>query len=198
MKRFLFGLLCILCSLQTIAHSKTGQGKTAMCVGCHGARGISMSPDWPSLGGQHAQYIAKQLHDYQKASQRNSPMMTPLVAQLSPKDIQEIAEFYASLPLPKGKTRKKYLARGEELYRRGDYTKHITACIACHGPKGTGNARAGFPVLAGQQAAYTVQQLKAFKNKTRRNDLNSIMRDICARMSSGDMKAVAYYIAGLH
>ena len=84
------------------------------------------------------------------------------------------------------------------MYRGGDFNKHITACIACHGPKGTGNAQAGFPSISGQHAAYTIQQLQDFKEGKRKNDLNSIMRDISARMSIEDMEAVANYIAGLY
>lgn len=80
----------------------------------------------------------------------------------------------------------------------GDYAKQITACIACHGPKGTGNAQAGFPALSGQHAQYTILQLELFKDKKRSNDLNGIMRDISAHMSTDDMAAVAYYIQGLH
>lgn len=53
-------------------------------------------------------------------------------------------------------------------------------------------------MLTGQHEEYTIQQLQAFKDKKRTNDLNSIMRDISARMSQEDMEAVAYYIQGLH
>lgn len=124
--------------------------------------------------------------------------MNALSASLTESEIKELANFYASQPLPQGSTPENYLKRGELLYRGGDFAKHITACIACHGPRGTGNAQAGFPVLTGQHALYTIQQLQAFKDGKRSNDLNSIMRDISARMSQEDMEAVAYYIQGLH
>lgn len=173
---------------------------TAVCAGCHGAQGISLNPEWPSLAGQHARYLAKQMQDYKSATTRNAAIMTPMAMPLSDKDITEIAAYYTALPLPEGNAPEQYKdkARGEELYRQGDINKHITACIACHGPQGAGNAQAGFPVLAGQQPGYTVQQLLAFKDKTRRNDLNSIMRDISGRMDQDDMDAVAHYLAGLH
>lgn len=195
MKQFLFGLF--FCSL--VSQSLAAQPeKAAMCSGCHGASGISTNPDWPSLAGQNANYLAKQLRDYKDAKTRNAPIMSPLVAAFTDDDIRELAAYYASLPLPIGSTSKQYQARGEAIYRRGDVNKHITACIVCHGPKGTGNAQAGFPALSGQQPAYTIQQLNAFKTKTRRNDLNSIMRDISHRMSEDDMTAVAHYLYGLH
>ncbi len=197
MKRLFFGLLCALFALQSQADTLAGQEKSAICAGCHGPQGISINPAWPNLAGQHASYLIKQLQEYKQAKTRQAAIMTPMVMQLSQEDMHDIAEFYAHQPQAQGEVSEKYLARGEAIYRQGDQEKHITACIACHGPKGTGNAQAGFPVLAGQQPAYTIQQLQAFKDKTRSNDLNSIMRDISARMSQEDMDAVAFFLAGL-
>ena len=177
--------------------SSASPEKAAMCGGCHGAQGISTNPDWPNLAGQHALYLEKQLHDYKDATLRHAAIMTPLVMVLTDEDIRDLAGFYAQLPMHEGARAQESQGRGEALYRRGDLSKHITACIACHGPQGTGNAQAGFPVLSGQQAGYTVQQLQAFKDKKRQNDLRGIMRDISARMSQEDMDAVANYLAGL-
>ncbi|CDZ76031.1 Cytochrome c4 precursor [Legionella massiliensis] len=195
MKNFLIALLL----LGFLTSSTAGTpAKTALCAACHGQQGQSTNPEWPSLAGQHASYLIKQLQDFQQAKTRNALTMTGLSSSLSETEIKELAEFYARQHLPKGSTPEKYLKRGELLYRGGDFAKHITACIACHGPQGTGNAQAGFPVLTGQHAQYTIQQLQAFKDGKRSNDLNSIMRDISARMSQEDMEAVAYYVQGLH
>lgn len=187
-----------LCTVQVTAYAQTGQEKSAMCAGCHGVKGVSTNPDWPSLAGQHASYLVKQLHDYKTGDTRPNAVMTAMVATLTDGDMQELADFYASLPPPEAKKHTKDILRGERLYRQGDLNKHITACIACHGPKGTGNAQAGFPVIAHQSVAYVIQQLQAFKEKTRRNDLNGIMRDICARMSHADEVAVAQYLESLN
>ncbi|MDI9818963.1 MULTISPECIES: cytochrome c [unclassified Legionella] len=199
MKKIVFAvvLLCPL-TINAAEQPNTIKEKTALCVACHGEKGISLNPQWPNLAGQHAQYLLKQLQDYKKITPRNDPTMTGIVATLTEADMAELASFYAQQPLPEGTTPEKYLDRGEQLYRGGDFDKHITACIACHGPRGTGNAQAGFPVLSGQHAAYTIAQLQAFKEKKRLNDLNHIMQDISERMSQDDMEAVAYYIQGLH
>lgn len=109
-----------------------------------------------------------------------------------------MAVYYAKMSLAQGRTPEQFLKHGEQIYRGGDFAKGITACITCHGPKGTGNIQAGFPMLSGQHAAYTLQQLKAFKDGQRKNDLNHIMQDISARMSQDDMEAVAHYIEDLH
>jgi cytochrome c553 len=179
-------------------NSEAGQSKAAMCAACHGPTGVSSNPLWPTIAGQHARYLVKQLQDFKDNKTRTAPTMNAIVASLTTQDMDDLAAFYAQQPRPEGRTAQKYLKRGQSLYRGGDFTQHITACIACHGPKGTGNAEAGFPLLSGQQAEYTVTQLQAFKDKQRRNDLNGIMQDISARMSKEDMEAVAHYLTGLY
>ena len=199
MKKMVFFLaLCCTFAAHTNGVYQAGQEKSIVCAACHGPKGVSVNPIWPSLAGQHATYLIKQLRNFKKNEGRANPTMAPFVAPLNEQDIADLAIFYAKQPQPEGITPKKYLSRGEQLYRGGDFTKQITACIACHGPKGTGNAQAGFPVLSGQHAAYSILQLQAFKEHKRSNDLNSIMRDISARMSNDDMAAVANYMAGLH
>ena len=169
-----------------------------LCAACHGAKGITANPQWPNLAGQHSSYLRKQLNDYKVGKTRNAVIMTGVVAGLSEKEIDLLAQYYAVLPSGKGKTPVKYQKLGEALYRSGDFDKGITACIACHGPKGSGNDEAGFPAVSGQPALYTIQQLQAFKDKTRSNDLNGIMHDISQRMNQEESEAVAYFIQGLH
>jgi cytochrome c553 len=65
----------------------------------------------------------------------------------------------------------------------------VTACIACHGPKGEGVPLAGFPALASQHAAYISKQLKLFRQhsiniqtgeskSSRVNDYDSTVNDL--------------------
>ena len=200
MKKTVLILLSLCCSsvLNAGGDLRAGEQKSTVCAACHGAKGVSPNPIWPNLAGQHQAYFVKQIKDFKDGHHRNSPEMTAMVSNLSRQDIDDLAMFYASFPVPSGVTPKRYLQRGELLYRGGDSDKHITACIACHGPNGTGNAQAGFPVLSGQHAEYTVLQLQQFKEGKRCNDLNSIMQDISKRMDPDDMQAVAHYIAGLY
>ncbi|STX50119.1 cytochrome c4 [Legionella busanensis] len=199
MKKIVFAIT-IMSTFAVQAADKTlvAPAKAATCVACHGPEGNSTNPLWPNIAGQHALYLEKQLYDYKKVKTRNVPVMTAIAATLTDQDIKELSTYYAKLPLTQGATPQKYVKQGEAIYRGGDLSKHITACIACHGPKGTGNAQANFPVLSGQHAQYTISQLQAFKEGKRSNDLNEIMRDISHRMSPEDMEAVAYYIQGLH
>lgn len=195
----IFFFLCLFAINPAFAtdNAKALQDKAVVCSACHGADGKSNNASWPNLAGQHAPYLIKQLNDFKQAKTRDNPVMSPILAQLNQDDIVALAAFYAAKPRAHGQTSPRYQQRGEQLYRHGDFTKHITACIACHGPHGTGNAQAGFPSLAGQQVDYTRQQLQAFHDKKRTNDPNHIMQDITARMSPEDMIAIAHYLAGL-
>lgn len=174
------------------------EDKTLLCSACHGSKGISVNSEWPNLAGQNQTYFIKQLTDMKTGVHRQAGVMASILDSLSTKDIDDLAAYYAKMPAAQGTTPKQFVQRGELLYRGGDRSKHITACIACHGPQGTGNAQAGFPLIAGQHAAYTMLQLNAFKEKKRTNDLNHIMHDISSAMSQEDIEAVAHYIEGLY
>ncbi len=194
-----FLLLCFLTTYSFAEPSiSQGMAKANVCGACHGIDGISSNLDWPNLAGQHISYLIKQLQDYKTNKTRQDPTMTAFVAGLSDEDIEEISAFYASLSRATCKSKPDSLTRGEEIYKRGDLQKHITACIACHGPDGTGNAQAVFPLLSGQNVKYTIMQLNAFKDSKRHNDINGIMHDISKHMSDEDMQAVADYICSLN
>lgn len=199
MKKMLFIMAFIAAfAIQAANNTQKMPPIASTCIACHGANGNSDNPLWPNLAGQNRRYTFKQLHNFKKGKTRNNPVMQAMVSALTDAEMQELAAFYESQPVAIAYTPQKYLRRGEQLYRGGDLNKHISACMACHGPKGEGYATAGFPRLAGQHAKYTIAQLRAFKHKIRHNDLNGIMRSISKRMNNDDIKAVAWYIQGLH
>jgi cytochrome c553 len=68
-----------------------------VCQACHGLDGNSQAPDYPKLGGQRADYLAKALRDY-KSGTRKNPIMAGFASTLSPKDIENVAAYYASQP----------------------------------------------------------------------------------------------------
>ena len=197
--KLICGLTLMLLPLTLLAagNVEAGRQKAATCVVCHGPDGNSNNPTWPNLAGQHAEYIRKQLEDYRSGHRKND-QMAPLVMSLSDQDIADLAVYYASLKPRIGQTRPESLEAGERLYRAGDATMGLAACMACHGPGGTGNPAANYPRINAQHAEYTELQLKAFKAEERANDRNGIMRDIAGRMSNDSIEAVADYLQGLH
>src|SRR5205809_7402382 len=80
------------------ADPSAGQAKVKeVCQACHGADGNSQTPDYPKLGGQHPDYLAKALRDY-KSGARKNPIMTGFAANLSKQAIEHHAAYYASQP----------------------------------------------------------------------------------------------------
>jgi cytochrome c553 len=175
-----------------------GKAKSMTCAGCHGVDGNSVNPEWPSLAGQHASYIARQLAAFKDGS-RNNPLMSAQAMMLGDQDMQDLGAYFAAqTPATKTVADAATVDRGRALYLGGDAEKGVTACLACHGPTGAGNAPAGFPAIAGQHAVYAAQ-LRAYAKGERKTDAPAkMMRDIASRLSEEDIKAVASYVQGLH
>ena len=176
--------------------AEAGKTKSAVCAACHGADGNSGNPAWPSLAGQHAKYIYKQLMDF-RAENRVNAQMTGMVANLTETDMKDLAAYYASQspdPVPFDGEK---IVQGENIYRGGITETRVAACMGCHSPSGRGNGPAGWPSLAGQHPEYIVAQLQAFKSGARANDTGKMMRNVAARMSDLEMESVAAYLAGI-
>lgn len=71
-----------------------GQVKSKVCAACHGADGNSASAEFPRLAGQYEDYLVKALADY-KSGARKNPIMAPLAASLSKRDMEDLAAYYA-------------------------------------------------------------------------------------------------------
>ncbi len=83
---------------QANGDAAAGKQKTTMCSGCHGIPGYkSVFPavySVPKLGGQHAAYLVKALQAY-KSGERSHPSMRAIAADLSDKDMADLAAYYA-------------------------------------------------------------------------------------------------------
>ena len=173
-----------------------GKAKSATCAACHGADGNSTTSIWPSLAGQHASYIYKQLTDF-KTGRRENASMAPMVAGLTDEDMKNLAAYYESQNLKPVAFDAELIAKGESIYRGGITETGVAACMGCHSPSGKGNGPAGWPSLKSQHPDYIVAQLQAFKQGVRANDAGRMMRNLVGRMSEMEMKAVAAYVAGI-
>lgn len=177
--------------------AEAGKSKAQACAGCHGPDGNSASPNFPKLAGQHASYTYKQLMDFKKGNRTNA-IMSAQVSGLSEQDMADLAAFYAEQEIQLGKADEAKVTRGENIYRGGIAEKNVSACMACHGPAGTGNPPAVFPSLSGQHPDYVASTLKAFRSGDRHNDAGMMMRAVVERMTDEEIAAVASYVSGLH
>lgn len=180
----------------TTGSAESGQAKAATCVACHGVDGNSVNPEWPSIAGQHAEYLVKQLQAF-KGGARFNVLMSPMASALSDQDMADLAAYY-SAQRPRGlEADAAKVALGQRIYRGGDLESELTACIACHGPSGSGNPAALYPSIKGQHATYTAAQLQAYKRGERSTDPNQMMRTIAAALSDEQIDALASYVQGL-
>ena len=197
----LIAALTMMTGLQSAAaagDAQAGKEKAQTCVACHGADGNSPSPEFPNLAGQNAKYTSKQLADFKAGKERSNPVMAGMVANLTPEDMADLGAYFATLTPAGGFVSQENLARGERIYRGGNKSSGVPACMACHGPTGAGDPMAGIPALAGQRPQYTASQLTAFRSGTRSNDRNHMMRDASHRLTDEEIQAVSQYVAGLH
>lgn len=175
-----------------------GKAKSAACGGCHGFDGNSPIALYPKLAGQNEAYITKQVKDFKSDTTRKNAIMKGMVASLSDADAADIGAYFQAQFVNAAATfDETKAAAGRALYKGGDLQAGIPACQACHGPDGSGTAGIGYPQLGGQYVAYTLGQLKAFKNGSRTNDDNALMRNIVKQLSNEDLEAVSHYIASL-
>lgn len=207
----------------TIVHAednaKAGKEKSASCAGCHGENGNSLVGTFPKLAQQHSSYLIKQLQAF-KSGDRNDPMMSSIAKSLNDEDMSDIAAYYNAqkisenaMPVldtdsddddkpdqsatkidPKD-VLKNLLTKGTDLYRNGDLTREVSACIACHGPFGEGNKPAAFPALKSQHAEYLIKTLNDFKSGARSNNPDNMMHMIAKKMTDEEIKAVSYHIS---
>ncbi len=166
------------------------------CANCHGPEGHSILPKYPVLAGQHANYLAAQMHAF-KAQTRGDPdalgYMWGMAATLDDDLITGLADYYSRQKPVAGKTvAGPALARGKDLYLNGDPANGIPACAACHGPDAEGTD--AFPRLAGQHSQYLIKQLKSFQSNLRNV---AVMHGVAQGMKSEEMEAVALYLQSL-
>ena len=175
---------------------QAGATKAVVCQACHGANGNSNNPEWPSLAGIGADYIAEQLKNF-KESKRNNPVMMPNAMSLSPDDMADLGAYFDSLTNTGLEADPSYWQAGQKLYQGGDTARGIPACMACHGPTGHGNEPAKFPALRGQQSVYLAKQLNDYASGVRTTGPNGIMETIAKRLSPDDIRNLSSYLQGL-
>ncbi len=73
----------------------TAPPQAEACAACHGKNGRGTTPDYPNIGGQHADYIAQSLNAY-RLGKRKHPVMSAFAQQLTQDDIEVLAEYFSA------------------------------------------------------------------------------------------------------
>jgi cytochrome c553 len=167
-----------------------------LCSTCHGPRGVSTSPEFPTLAGQREAYLIAQMkafRDRSRADKEAHQYMWGIAAQLDDVAIEGIARYYSSQPPPPARPVNEALAvQGSELFRQGVPHRGIPACATCHGQNAEGGGEK--PRLAGQHAKYVDKQLRYIQMQ-QRDPL--AMRGTLKDLSPLEREAVAAYVQSL-
>lgn len=89
------------------------------------------------------------------------------------------------------------LANGMALAADGATLYKTKTCIACHGANASTPVLPSYPKLAGQNAAYALQQMKDIKSGARNNGQTAAMKPVMHLVSDEEMKAIADWLQTL-
>ncbi len=76
-----------------------GEAKSAMCVSCHGVKGLNPIPGYPKIGWQDEQYLVTSMKAYRNNERKGSlaAVMTGISNILSDEDINNLAAYYSQV-----------------------------------------------------------------------------------------------------
>jgi len=184
---------------QVQGNATAGEGKVAMCIGCHGIAGYKSSfPEVyrvPKIAGQSAKYIGTVLEEYRKGT-RKHPSMRGIAGSMSDQDIADVAAYYealgkvegaAELPAPREPS-----AQVAQLLQKG-------ACVSCHGDNYSKPIDPSYPKIAGQYPDYLYAALRAYRDDSHATwgRGNPVMAGMAKQFSDPELKAMARYIGSL-
>ena len=176
-----------------------GEGKVAMCIGCHGISGYKASfPEVyrvPKIAGQSAKYIGTVLEEYRKGT-RKHPSMRGIAGSMSDQDIADVAAYYEALGKVEGATElpapREPSAQVAQLLQKG-------ACVSCHGDIYSKPIDPSYPKIAGQYPDYLYAALRAYRDDSHATwgRGNPVMAGMAKQFSDPELKAMARYIGSL-
>jgi len=170
------------------AHAQDVAQKAQICAGCHGEKGVPVDTNTPVIWGQQAGYLYLQLRDL-KSGARKSEIMSPVADTLSRDDMMALATLFSQKPWPSlGQP-----AAPHDVVVNAARANQSIGCTGCHQGEYQGDSTQ--PRLAGQRREYLERTMLDFRTGKRGN--NPGMSDLMKAASTGDIAAMAQYLAGL-
>ena len=119
--------------------------------------------------------------------------MWSVAATLNDNIIVTLADFYSARKLGPGKSGDaSAIAAGKALFAKGDDSRKIPPCVACHGANAEGLSN--FPRLAGQQGQCLSRQLTMMQLKLRSSP---IMHGVIKDLTDDKIFPLATYLQSL-
>ncbi len=143
-----------------------------VCSNCHGIDGNSVSPNFPKLAAQPAEYLAAQLkgfRNHRRSDPEGFEYMWGISRSLTDDQIKDLAAYFAAQKsISPGPGDAKLVAEGKTIFDSGLPAQGVPPCSTCHGDHGQGNGQ--FPRVAYQHADYVIKQLGVFQRTDERPD----------------------------
>lgn len=187
-----------------------GKGDVPACASCHGENALGVDAmGSPRLANIGYVYIVKQLTDL--AADKRTPsglgaVMNGFAKALSEQDRRDVAAYLDTLPRKNEPSDLKALkAEGQvvgqshlgKILAHSGVNGKVASCYSCHGFNGRG-ADPMFPMIGGQKYVYLVNQLKSWRDGSRKNDPvvggNPIMQTVAKTLTDDDIYNVAAYL----
>jgi cytochrome c553 len=182
----IIALIAVFSSPMTMAQSI--EEKAAVCSGCHGENGKSISPEIPVLWGQKEGYIYLQLRDLKRGDRKNE-IMSGIAAGLEKTDMQELAKYFSEKPWTNLQQKSADAASTAQAQKVASSAQ----CEGCHLSGYLGDST--IPRLAGQSEAYMLKTMTEFRSGERAN--NAWMVTLLKSYTESDIAALAKYLAGI-
>ena len=150
------------------------------CAKCHNDTGVSDDPEIPTIAGQRATYMYKQLLDY-KNGYRDSRDMAKVTRKMSDQDMVHVSAWFISLERPSKVG--------------NDQMLMIKVCDSCHEKERVEKEDRieVAPILSGQIRAYLETSMMAFKQADRSNDLYSRMQSVSHKLTDDEITRLSRY-----
>ena len=171
---------------------KAGPGfelfKAKTCVTCHGMdANRPISPAYPKLGGQSADYVLAQMKDFRDGKRINgqAAVMKPLMAALTEEEMTTLAKWISEqnrdeIPTEDHAGAAAFMAKG---------------CIACHGVDAKTPLMPIYPKILGQNKDYIANQMKDIKSGARNNGMTVLMKGIMATVTDDEIEAISEWLS---
>ena len=166
----------------------TVEDRIAICLTCHGAKGLSETPDTPSLGGQPENYLLTQMFTFREKL-RTSELMNEMAKELSDDDLRTFSAIIAKLPAPPPATAPPAdtarMERAKALLTTG-------RCNICHQPNLAGQDQ--IPRIAAQREDYLLKSLRAYKSGER-TGYDPAMLEVMRPLTEENITDLAHYLS---
>ena len=188
--------LALVCFASQPLYAETVVERAAPCLACHGEKGVSETPDIPSLGGQPAPYLLIQLYLFRENQRASSfkkddqmiQVMTEMTKGFTDDDLRSFSAYLAKLPAPPPPVDAGDAAR----IQSGRALITGFRCNSCHGLDLAG--RENIPHIANQREDFLAKTLREYKDNTR-HGYDGVMAEATQPLTDAQIADLAHAIA---